>query len=147
MVTLYGKYIYVLAGKNRLVIPPMFRERLREEGGRHFIVSCGPDRCLCLFLPSQWAEAAREEKFLSDDKEKARALRRFLFSSAFEAEPDAQGRILLNRSHIDFAGIKKNAVVCGAGHKAEIWAEEVWNEYEARNIRSNLKDFGKTFDL
>lgn len=61
---------------------------------------------------------------------KSRDIFRFLYASAFEAQPDKQGRILIPQKLRAHAKLEKDAVVIGVGSHAEIWNPEVW---EARN--------------
>ena len=65
-------------------------------------------------------------------------MRKFL-SSAFEAEEDAQGRILLPKELALHAEITKNIVFIGSGSRVEIWAEEEWNAYNSGDFTSSSK--------
>jgi division/cell wall cluster transcriptional repressor MraZ len=56
----------------------------------------------------------------------ARAVTRFLFSSAFELERDSQGRVVLPAAIRDWAGLGSEAVIVGAGDRVDIWSPEVW---------------------
>ena len=49
-----GQYEYSLDAKNRLVVPPRYREALYAEQGNHFILALGLDNCIWLILPTQW---------------------------------------------------------------------------------------------
>lgn len=123
MPALIGTYEYSLDPKNRVFVPPRYRDQLAAEQGRHFILSMGFDRCLYLFLPSQWERILTDNKgdLTLRDKHGQRALKRFLFSNAMEAPPDDQGRILISQRFKQHAGLKKEVVILGSGTKAEIW--------------------------
>ncbi|MBI3549915.1 MAG: division/cell wall cluster transcriptional repressor MraZ [Elusimicrobia bacterium] len=123
MPALIGRYEYSLDPKNRVVVPPRYRELLSEEKGRHFILSIGADGCLYLFLPSQWETLHSQIRDVIQvkDKAKARAARRHLYSNSHEAPVDEQGRILVPTGLKDHAGMKRDVVVVGTGTKAEIW--------------------------
>ena len=58
--------------------------------------------------------------------EQARAVSRFLFSSAFEVERDNQGRVVLPAAVRDWAGLGTEAVIVGAGERVDIWAPDRW---------------------
>lgn len=60
---------------------------------------------------------------------KSRDLQRFFFSAAFDAELDAQGRILLPANLRAYAGLSKETVVIGASNHAEIWDAVKWAAY------------------
>ena len=144
-----GRYDYSLDPKNRLVVPGRYREALLAEKGGHFIMSVGLDRCIWLFLPSQW------EAFLEDSKtstrgmkgEKARAVKRHIFSSAIEAELDEQGRILVPQHLKEHADLKKDVVVSGAGNKAEIWDSQSWERYSRKRAGPSFESMAKDLDL
>ena len=65
---------------------------------------------------------------------------RLLLASAFEAEEDNQGRILVPQELRDYAKIKKQIVFIGAGNRVEIWAEEVWEDYSTGDFDSLASD-------
>ena len=73
------------------------------------------------------------------DEEAQKPVRKFL-SSAFEAEEDGQGRVLLSKELIAHAKITKNVVFVGVGNRVEIWAEEVWD-------KENSDDEGTDFSV
>src|SRR3974390_2422076 len=107
MPALIGTYEYSLDPKNRVFVPPRYRDELASEQGRHFILSIGFDRCLYLFLPSQWERILTDnrEDLQLRDKRQQRALKRFLFSNAMEASLDDQGRILIPQMFKEHAGL------------------------------------------
>ncbi len=66
------------------------------------------------------------------DEEAQKPIRKFL-SSAFDAEEDPQGRVLLPKELVLHAGIVKNIVLIGVGNRVEIWAEEVWDKLDSES--------------
>ena len=123
MALLIGRYEYSLDPKNRLGIPPKFREALGAEKGRGLFLTSGLEGCLYLFLPSQWAALLHNDlqAFSLPDKEQERAFKRKFFSEAVEVEPDAQGRVLIPQYLKEHAGLRSDVLVQGAGNRAEIW--------------------------
>jgi MraZ protein len=53
------------------------------------------------------------------------------FAHAAACALDAQGRILLPQQLRDFAGLKKNVTVVGAGECAQFWDSDTWAEVDA----------------
>ncbi|MBE6018002.1 MAG: division/cell wall cluster transcriptional repressor MraZ, partial [Lachnospiraceae bacterium] len=49
-------------------------------------------------------------------------------AGACEAEPDKMGRMLLPQVLRDYAHLEGDAVVIGAGARAEIWSKSAWEE-------------------
>jgi len=150
MQVLIGQFDYTLDAKNRLVVPPKFRDALTRENGTHFILAKGLDGCIWLLLPSQWADMLENIKETTKgiaDRRQARAVVREFYSSAEEATPDEQGRVLVSHLLKEHGKLKKNVVIVGAGNKAEIWDEAKWNAYSKKEAAPALEKFAKDLDL
>lgn len=149
MALLIGRYDYSLDPKNRLPIPPKYREALAEEKGRSYFLTSGMEGCLYLFLPSQWNRLLADDlkMFSMEDKLQERAFKRKFFSEAIEVEPDAQGRILVPQYLKEHAGLKTTVYVQGAGKRAEIWDSRRWSEYERRMVAPAYKRIGKSLEI
>ena len=139
---LFGEYKHSLDPKKRLFIPAKHREEL----GETFVVAqCIKKNFLRVYSMSEWAQYIElvKSEIARKDYEK---IARILHSTAIQVTPDAQGRIILSPSLIEYAKITKNAYVVGCGEYAEIWSEE---EYTATvdnddldDIRAMLEAFG-----
>lgn len=148
MPALIGTYEYTLDPKNRVFVPPRYREALAAEKGQHFILSMGFDRCLYLFLPSQWERLITDSKdeLQLSHKGKQRALRRFIFSNAMEAALDDQGRILIPQGLKEHAALRKDVVILGSGTKAEIWDKKA-HEAQHASARKLFRQLSDKLDL
>jgi MraZ protein len=62
-----------------------------------------------------------------------RAYTRVFFSSAFDEQPDKQGRITLSPTLREYAGLEKECVVVGADTRIEIWDAAAWENYLTAN--------------
>ena len=135
-----GEYNHNVDAKGRLFIPV----KLREELGDRFTVTRGLDKCLAIYPASEWA--VLEERIRALPMSKARDLQRFFFSSAFDAELDSQGRILLPAGLRQYAGLTKEATIIGASNHAEIWDTARWIEYNGgitdERIEAAMDDIG-----
>ncbi len=149
MALLIGRYDYSLDPKNRLAVPPKYRETLAQEKGRSFYLTSGMDGCLYLFLPAQWEKMLADDlkMFSMPDKEQERAFKRKFFSEAVEVEPDAQGRILVPQYLKEHAGLRFDVLVQGAGNRAEIWDTKRWAAYEKSTIAPAYKKIGKSLEI
>lgn len=149
MSSLYGEYSYVMDAKSRVFIPARFREELHREDKNYFMLSTGPDRCLYIFLPSKWEEliANNTEIFKSENKEEARAFKRFFFGNASDAQLDEQGRILVPQNQKVYASLKKEILIRGVGNKAEIWDAQTWSKYKKDVMDPSFEKFSKIIDL
>ncbi|MBI4060457.1 MAG: division/cell wall cluster transcriptional repressor MraZ [Elusimicrobia bacterium] len=149
MALLIGRYDYSLDPKNRLAVPPKYRETLAQEKGRSFYLTGGMEGCLYLFLPAQWEKLLADDlrMFSLPDKEQERAFKRKFFSEAVEVEPDAQGRILVPQYLKEHAGLRFDVLVQGAGNRAEIWDSKRWAAYEKSTIAPAYKKIGKSLEI
>ncbi len=59
-----------------------------------------------------------------------RETERFIFASAYEAEPDEQGRIVIPDRLTTYANLGEEVYFLGLGDRVEIWNKEVWEEKE-----------------
>ena len=118
-----GEYRHSIDVKGRLFIPA----KLREELGERFTVTRGLDKCLAIYPENEWN--ILEERIRALPMSKARDLQRFFFSSAFDAELDSQGRILLPAGLRKYAELTKEAVITGVSGQAEIWDAASWDAY------------------
>lgn len=139
-----GEFQHALDDKGRLIIPARFRDGL----GERFIVTRGLDQCLFAYPEAEWQVLESRLKSLPLTKADARAFVRFLFSGAYECEPDRQGRIMLPAGLRQYAGLEKDVAVIGVSTRVEIWAAERWAGYVAKagesfgQIAENLEGLG-----
>ena len=103
--------------------------KLREELGEHFTVTKGLDGCLSVYPEAEWKRLEDKIRTLGNG-EKARRVKRYYFANAFDAQLDAQGRILIPAKLRDYAGLTKEVVVVGSFDRAEIWSAERWAAIE-----------------
>ena len=131
---LMGRFTHTLDAKKRLFIPAKHREQL----GESFVITRNVDKCLSVFSMDEWEKYTDKLEQLPTTQ--AREIARFIYSNAAEVQPDAQGRVLIPGELLEYAGIQKSAVVVGCGRRAEIWAEEIWNEKNNVQATDSLTD-------
>ena len=112
---LYGKFQHNIDAKGRLFVPAKLRDKL----GCLFIAAAVMDHCVCLYSMEEWEKL--QEGLAQKPMTQARKLQRYLSANAVDVQVDAQGRILLPRHLLEYAGLSKEALVIGAGNRAEVW--------------------------
>ena len=117
-----GEYRHSVDAKGRVAIPARFRLQL-DEGA---VVVRWVEGCAAIFPKAAFEALAEKVSSLPIANEQARAVSRFLFSSDFEVERDAQGRIVLPAAIREWAGLGSDAVIVGAGDRVDIWAPDRW---------------------
>jgi MraZ protein len=69
-----------------------------------------------------------------------RDIERFILGSAFEVEPDNQGRIIIPEVLASYANLNKELIFLGLGDRIEIWSKSVWDK-KAEMIAKTTKEF------
>jgi MraZ protein len=122
-----GTFEHGLDDKGRMVLPAKIRAQLGETG-----VIGKLDDCLGLWTPEGFLEAASvfedavEEAQTPEERRRAmRAYRRFVGDAA-EITPDQQGRIVINQTLREYAGLESEIVIKGLIRRAEIWNRDTW---------------------
>lgn len=115
-----NRFTHSLDPKKRITIPAKWRELIGKPAGVYVI----PDmEAKCLVVLPAKEMARRIEKFrqhtFSDTK--ARQFARTLASQSDYAEWDVQGRVRINDTLLDFAGLTNDVMLVGALHCFEIW--------------------------
>lgn len=117
--------------------------KLRDELGERFTVTKGLDGCLAVYPEKEWEALEQRIRGLGNG-EKARRVKRYYFANAFDAQLDAQGRILIPANLREFADLQKDVVVIGQIDHAEIWDSEKWRVYneeiDAESVAADVED-------
>ncbi len=116
------EYSHSLDAKGRLIMPAKFRDVL----GDVFVVCKGLDHCLYVYSNEDWDAFEKQLAGLPLTNKEARQFVRFFLSGASQVEVDKMGRILLPTSLRAFAGLEKDVVLAGVGHRIEIWDKDKW---------------------
>ena len=117
-----GKAQTAIDGKGRSSFPREFRRQLGPTEGGEFVVTCGPNHTLRLYVLSEF------EKFMAEidafkDRQKAEIFRNQL--DATPVEMDGQNRILLPRELLEHAGLTTEVIyAAGRGRSLELWNPE-----------------------
>ena len=132
-----GTYNHTLDEKYRVKLPASFRQKI-DEGV--VIITKGDDKNLVIYTLSGWNEymAPIQKKALSDYK--YRKFMRAKFAMANEVKIDAQGRVLISKSLLDYANLGKDVLVVGVGDVIELWAPEIF-ESELEEIEQEKEEF------
>ncbi|MDI6703350.1 MAG: division/cell wall cluster transcriptional repressor MraZ [bacterium] len=126
-----GKYEHTLDEKYRLIIPTKFRKAIDN-----FVITCGLDNCLFLYPMDEWMKISLALKEISTTKKDNRAFTRKFFSSAIEVTLDNQGRFTLPLPLREYARLNKEVVIIGVSNRIEIWAKDLWINYEKEITKS-----------
>jgi MraZ protein len=143
-----GTHEHGLDDKGRMVLPAKIRAQLGETG-----VIAKLDGCLGLWTHEGFLEVATlfEEAVHNADTEDATeealdAMRQFV-GDAVEITPDQQGRIVINSTLRDYAGLRSDVVIKGLIRRAEIWDRDTWHAKAERGdaaVSRKVRQLGLT---
>src|SRR3990167_387357 len=95
-----GEYHTKFSGKGRVILPKKIRQGVK---GSEVILSRGFEGCIWGFDIDVWQREAEKQLEISATEERARYLRRYLFSSSEPVEFDSQGRIVIPSALLTYA--------------------------------------------
>ncbi|MCM1335130.1 MAG: division/cell wall cluster transcriptional repressor MraZ [Bacteroides sp.] len=132
---LCGEFKSTLDAKGRMNFPV----KLREAFGESFVIAktIGAE-CIKVYSAGDWS--ALVEKINAMPQTRTADIQRFLFGSAFEIEPDKQGRMLIPAPLREYAGLKTEVVIVGLSGRAEIWDKAKWDEMNAAQSAADLAE-------
>ncbi len=123
---LIGQYEHTIDNKKRLALPAKFRGEL----GDKVIITRGVDGCLFVYTEQEWQVASQKWSTLTISQTEARSFARMMLAGAMEVALDKLGRILVPDYLKDYAGLKKDVVICGLSNRLEIWDADKWETYK-----------------
>ncbi len=137
-----GEFKHTLDAKNRLFIPAKHREEL----GETFMVAKNlREKCLNVYSMEGWEEYISPIRKM--ERKASEAIFRAIHRDAAQVSPDAQGRIVIPVSLVEYAGITKTAVVVGCGDYGEIWSEENYSAMVAEENIEDIKNLLESYGL
>lgn len=132
-----GEYQLKFSGKGRIVLPRKMRQEL--EDGRVIILSRGFEGCIWGFSKQGFEEESKKQLEISATEERARYLRRYLFSGSVPVELDSQGRFVIPSALLTYAKVGREVSIIGTGDHFEIWNNKFWKKH----IKEVERDYGR----
>ena len=121
----FGEYKLKFTGKGRVLLPRKMRD---EVAGKQIVLSRGFDGCIFGYDLESWEKEAKKQLEVSNTEERARYLRRYMFSASVSVELDSQGRFVIPSALLIFAKLKRDIVIIGAGDHFEVWNHDNWTK-------------------
>ncbi|KKQ01910.1 MAG: Protein MraZ [Candidatus Roizmanbacteria bacterium GW2011_GWA2_36_23] len=132
-----GEYRVNFTGQGRIVIPKKIREALGNIST--FTLTKGFDRCLSGFRNEDWEKGASDLMSNSILEMKKVEMKRHLFAGAITTDIDDQGRIIIPKHLVEYAGLTDTeAILIGVGTYFEIWNPQKWKTYSIE-VEKNIK--------
>jgi MraZ protein len=124
-----GQYEHSLDAKNRLTIPAKFRMQLSNG----VVLSKEQETCIAIWPATAWQRFTDEVRDLGRPwDQNLRDYRRRYTATAFEANIDGAGRIMLPQALIEKAQLGRDLVLIGNLDTIEVWNRDLWRKEESR---------------
>jgi len=134
---LIGSYLGNLSDARRVAVPKKFIKEL----GDNPILAMWYEDCLILVSSGFWENLLAR---LTGGKKAAdlgiRDIERFILGSAYETEPDEQGRIVIPEILASYANLGKETVFVGLIDRVEIWSKPSWDE-KTKTLAASTKEY------
>lgn len=124
----FGEFTHRLDARNRVTVPSNWR--VPGDEGNYYFAWPHPEGCLAVFPPEMLAQLKESAASLKAGDLRANKLLRAVFGRGSKFGCDGQGRILLPKNLLTFAGVDKEVVMVGLGRFFQIWSAE---RFEAAN--------------
>lgn len=140
MVNLIGTYECKADAKGRLMVPSALKKQLAPMLQEGFVLKRSVFQpCLELYPMQEWNVLMQKINGLNRFKKKNNDFIRRFTAGVKMVEVDSNGRLLIPRDLIGFAGISKEIVLSSAVNIIEIWDKE---KYES-TIDESQEDFAE----
>lgn len=133
-VTLTGTYSRNLDDKYRIAIPKQLRKQFSSEELVGLYVAPGTEKSLALYSPAAFQRLAERLENRSSNRTEVRDYLRVFYAQAEHVEFDAQGRIRIPERLVAHAQLRHDVVLLGVHNHAEIWDQEIWDQYLTQRI-------------
>ncbi|MEA4134271.1 cell division/cell wall cluster transcriptional repressor MraZ [Mycoplasma sp. 2045] len=137
---MYGEYSRNIDDKNRVVIPPVFRDEL----GSKVFVTIGFDGNAEIRSIEEYKAYIRMIEENNRFDRNARILARYILGNTYEIDLDNQNRISLPKIIIDKLSIKKEVIFIGVGSIAELWSKEKYDEFNNQYSLDDIANIAQT---
>ena len=118
-----GQFEYTLDAKKRLNVPPRFRAAFSSG----VVLAKWLEPCVAIWTPDAFDSFTNSFlRNLNPVSAERRKLTRFFAGGSFDTELDSAGRVTLNGSLLEHAGIEKDVVLVGNIDHLEVWDRAKW---------------------
>lgn len=124
-----SEYECKLDAKGRLVLPARIKASLPAATGGELVIRCGFEPCLVLYPFTEYKKIFAKIASLNEFNEEYRRLQRNFFRGNAQIELDSNARLLVPKSMLTYAQLKKEVIVVGMGNRIELWNPDLYQQY------------------
>ncbi len=134
-----GEYICKLDAKGRLTVPAGLKKQLENDGKEGFVLNRGFEGCLGLYPFKDWQAVADRLENLNLFVAKNRAFVRKFQNGASRLDMDGNGRVLLPKDLMAYAGVTKEVVLFAYADRIELWDKKRYDKM----MNEEMDDFAE----
>lgn len=129
MLDLLGTYDCKIDSKGRLLVPKGLKEQLKDVIHEGFVVNRDLyEKSLVIYPWCVWKKNNSRLNKLNTFIKKNRDFIRQFTANAVRVDLDGQGRVLMNASLLNYAGIKKDLKLIANGDQIEVWSAKAYEK-------------------
>ena len=143
-----GNFPLKVDGKNRVVVPPLFREILNQhytDDNNNVVMTISMEKTIAVYPTSSFDSYSDKLMQRPQFKSNVRALTNTVTMSSSIEKLDSAGKIALKDFIKRVTGIDKDVYVVGCGDHFEIWPKERFEDYINKHIQQ-LSELGDKMD-
>lgn len=135
MVRFIGEYPAKTDAKGRVFLPAAFRKVLEAEGEQGLVLRQDVfQHCLVLYPESVWGAQLEDLRGkVNQWNSKQQMLLRMFEADAEPVELDSQGRLLISKRKLQYAGIEGDVRFLAMVDRIEIWSKQTLEDVKAQN--------------
>ena len=127
MTNFIGEFNCKIDAKGRVMLPAALRKQLSPDANERFVMNRGFEQCLVLCPKNEWEVISAEVNKLNQYVKKNREFIRYFYRGATELELDSNGRLLLPKRMLQYAGINKEVVLFAYENRIEVWDKDKYD--------------------
>lgn len=128
MARFIGEFECKIDSKGRIILPAKLRSQIPDKEAKTMVINRGFEKCLVLYTNADWNMETEKLQVLNDFNRTARKFIRQFNNGANIVSIDANSRINIPNTLIDYATLKEDVVISCYNHKIEIWDKKQYEE-------------------
>jgi MraZ protein len=121
MSNLMGEYECKIDTKGRVMMPVALKKQIPTAAQSTFVINRGFEQCLVIYPKNEWDTISEELNKLNLFSKKNRDFFRYFMRGATQLELDTNGRFLIPKSLLTYAGIAQELVLFAFSNRIEVW--------------------------
>jgi MraZ protein len=123
-----GEFECKLDAKGRMMIPAGLKRQLPEAEREGLVVNRGFEKHLVIYTRKEWDKIVDDLSKLNQYEKRTREFIRYFTRGATELSLDSNGRVLLPKALLEYAGIGADVVLACQFNKIEVWDQRAYDQ-------------------